>query len=131
MKFHHIGYAVANLAESLNIFLSLGYSIVSGSEKDQLRKVEIAFVKNEGVLVELISPLDSESPITNLLNKVGNSAYHICYEVDDIDVKILELRKMRFILIEKPSQAIAINNQRVAFLYHPKYGLLELLEKST
>lgn len=131
MKFHHIGYAVSNLAESLDIFLNLGYSKVSNTEKDEVRKVEIAFVENQGVLVELISPLDSDSPITNVLKKVGNSAYHICYEVDDIDIKIAELRKIRFIVIEKPSKAIAINDQRVAFLYNPKYGLLELLEKST
>jgi methylmalonyl-CoA/ethylmalonyl-CoA epimerase len=129
MKFHHIGYAVSNLKESLDIFLNLGYTKVSVTEKDEVRKVEIVFVENEGVLVELISPLDSNSPISNVLKKVGNSAYHICYEVEDIDTKIAELRKMRFIVVEKPSQAIAINNQRVAFLYNPKYGLLELLEK--
>lgn len=129
MKFHHIGYAISSLAESLDIFLSLGYKKVSKTERDELRKVEILFVENDGVLVELISPLSSDSPISNVLKRVGNSAYHICYEVDNINSKIAELRKMRFIVVEKPTQAIAINNRRVAFLYNPKYGLLELLEK--
>ena len=130
MKFHHIGYAISSLAESLDIFLSLGYKKVSKTERDELRKVEILFVENDGVLVELISPLSSDSPISNVLKRVGNSAYHICYEVDNINSKIAELRKMRFIVVEKPTQAIAINNRRVAFLYNPKYGLLELLEKT-
>ena len=131
MKVHHIGYAVSNLNESLEIFLGLGYEIVKNAVKDEKRNVELAFVRNGHLLVELISPLDSQSPITNYLYKSGNSPYHICYEVNDIDEKLGDLRKSRFIIVEKPAPAIAINNQQVAFLYHPKYGLLELLEKSS
>ena len=129
MKVHHIGYAVSNLNESLEIFLGLGYEIVKNAVKDEKRNVEISFVRNDHLLVELISPLDSRSPISNYLNKIGNTPYHICYEVDDIDEKLSDLRKSKFRIVEKPSKAIAINNRRVAFMYNPKYGLLELLEK--
>ena len=129
MNVHHIGYAVSNLNESLEIFLGLGYEIVKNAVKDEKRNVEISFVRNDHLLVELISPLDSRSPISNYLNKIGNTPYHICYEVDDIDEKLSDLRKSKFRIVEKPSKAIAINNRRVAFMYHPKYGLLELLEK--
>lgn len=128
LKVHHIGYAVNNLQQSLEMFQKLGYVIKSGPEKDFKRNVEIAFLQNNNYLVELISPLNEISPIKNYLNKIGNTPYHICYETHDIDETILELKKQKYRVIEKPSKAIAINNQRVAFLYQPKYGLLELLE---
>ena len=128
LKVHHIGYAVSNLEKSLEMFKKIGYTVKSGPVNDEKRNVEIAFVENNDYLVELISPLNEESPIRNYLDKIGNTPYHLCYETENIDDAIEELRKQRYLMIEKPSEAIAINNQRVAFLYHPRYGLLELLE---
>ena len=128
LKVHHIGYAVKNLQQSLQMFQKIGYDIVSKPIKDMNRMVEIVFVQNNNYLVEMISPISDESPIKNYINKIGNTPYHFCYQTEDIEAAITDLRNQRYIIIEKPSEAIAINNQRVAFLYHPKYGLLELLE---
>ena len=64
-----------------------------------------------------------------ILDKIGNTPYHFCYETKDIENTITELKKQRYMVVEKPSEAIALHNQFVAFLYHPKYGLLELLEE--
>lgn len=128
IKVHHIGYAVKNISKSLEMFVKLGYEVKTSTLSDEKRKVEIAFVQNNNYLVELISPLDDESPIKNYLDKIGNTPYHICYETDEIEAAIIDLRKQRYFVIEKPSEAVAFDNQRVAFLYHPNYGLLELLE---
>lgn len=128
MKIHHIGYAVKNLEATLDLFLKLGYELVSGQIRDEKRLVEIAFVQLNGTMVELISPMRDDSPISNYLSKIGNTPYHFCYEVENIEETIKSLRALRFLVVEKPSEAIAIDNQKVAFLYNPKYGLLELLE---
>jgi methylmalonyl-CoA/ethylmalonyl-CoA epimerase len=130
LKVHHIGYAVKDLRKSLDLFSNIGYEIITEPKKDYKRYVEIAFVKNGNYLVELISPMDDKSPITNYLTKIGNTPYHLCYETRDIEKAIADLRKQRYLVVEKPSEAIAIDNKRVAFLYHPSYGLLELLETS-
>lgn len=128
IKVHHIGYAVKNISKSLEMFSNLGYEVIKATVEDEKRKVEIAFVQNNNYLVELISPLNDKSPIKNYLDKIGNTPYHICYETNEIEAAISDLRKQRYFVIEKPSEAVALNNQRVAFLYHPNYGLLELLE---
>jgi methylmalonyl-CoA/ethylmalonyl-CoA epimerase len=128
LKVHHIGYAVKDLGQSLEMFLKIGYSVEEDPIRDDKRKVEIAFVSNNNYLVELISPLDTDSPIQNYLGKIGNTPYHLCYETEDIEQAVAELRKQRYLLIEAPNEAVAIENRKVAFLYHPKYGLLELLE---
>lgn len=128
MKVHHIGYAVSNIQNGIEMFLKIGYIIESGPVKDTKRNVEIAFMQNNNYRVELIAPLNNASPIKNYLNKVGNTPYHICYETENIETTINELKKQKYKVIEMPSEAIALKNKRIAFLYHPRYGLLELFE---
>lgn len=42
---------------------------------------------------------------------------------------LIFLKQNRFIVIKKPSNAIAIQNRKVAFLYCKECGLIELVEK--
>ena len=80
-------------------------------------------------LIELVSPLDDNSPVRSILNKMRTTPYHTCYEIPIIEETIKDLKKQRFILIQKPTPAIAFNNRRIAFLFHKNFGLIELLEK--
>ena len=128
LKIDHFGYAVSDIDRSLKIFLELGYEKISSIVIDEIRNVKIVFIKIGNTKIELISPVNEKSPVIDYLKKNGNILYHICYETKNIIDSILELKKLKFRVIEKPSIAIAINSQRVAFLYHPYYGLLELLE---
>lgn len=65
-----------------------------------------------------VSPLDDSSDVASIKRKIGNSPYHICYEVNDIAEMIEELQKERFVLVHQPHNAIAINNRKVVFLMH-------------
>ena len=79
--------------------------------------------------VELVAPVNQESPIWNTLNKNGTNPYHFCYEVDNIVQEVDKLKKMKFILISKIVPAVAFNNRLVCFLYSKESGLIELLNK--
>jgi methylmalonyl-CoA/ethylmalonyl-CoA epimerase len=128
MKIHHIGYVVKDIKKSLKLFKVLGYQIEKEIVRDEIRNVEILFLKNGDLRVEVISPINLNSPILNYLNKVGSTPYHLCYETTDIEKTIRELRNNKFIIVESASEAIAINYQKVAFLYNSHYGLVEILE---
>ena len=128
MKINHIGYAVKNIAESVLMFEKLGFSILKKTIKDQKRGIEIAFMKNEAVVIELVSPLSESSPISNIIKKVGNTPYHLCFETGGLDEKITELKKHGFVSIDKKSKAVALNNKNVAFLYNKAVGIIELVE---
>lgn len=80
-------------------------------------------------LVELLSPADDKSPVVQILEKNGVTPYHICYSVDDLEEAIKSLRKLRYMVVSKPKPACAIENRRVAFLYHKDMGLIELVEQ--
>ena len=129
MKIHHIGYAVKNLEDSIKEFEKLGYKRMKNKVIDKKRKVIIQFVENGEYIVELIAPLNEESPISNILKNKGNSPYHICYETDMVKNKIEELSNSGFIIITELYEAPAIDDKRVVFLYKRNVGLIELLEE--
>jgi methylmalonyl-CoA/ethylmalonyl-CoA epimerase len=68
--------------------------------------------------------------ISNILKKVGVSAYHICYETNRLQETIEEMEKQDFRVLVEPVEAIAFDNRKICFLYHVDIGLIELLEKS-
>ena len=88
------------------------------------------FLKNENDhLIELVEPAQDENPVSKILAKSGSSLYHICYEIEDFDLKIEELKKQRFVQVIPPTPAVAFDGRRICFLYNPTLGLIELLEK--
>lgn len=130
MNVDHIGYAVANIDNSILAFTQLGYSF-GPVIKDTDRNIYISFGSLSDCRIELVSPMDSSlpSPVDGVLKKNGNTPYHICYASSDFDTDIKQLKDKRFNLIIPPAPACAFDGKRVAFLYHVHVGLLELVEK--
>ena len=129
IEIDHLGYAVNDIDKSIKLFNELGYEITSELVTDDKRSVKIIFMQRGNLKIELISPINENSPINNYLKKNGNIPYHICYIVPDINETIEKLRNLKFKLFEGPETAIAFINKKVAFLYHIDYGVLELVEK--
>lgn len=78
--------------------------------------------------MELISPKDDTSPVCKNLQKNGVSPYHICYEVENLEGIMAELKKEKFLVVSRPVPAVAMGNRRVCFLYSKNVGLIELVE---
>ena len=129
MKIHHLGYAVKNLNLALRNFQKLGYNKLHPQVIDKQRKVVIQFIQKDGYRLELVSPLGRQSPLGNILKKIGPTAYHLGYEVKNINQKISQLRRNKFFLLEKSSSAPAMLGKKVAFLFNKEIGLIELVEK--
>jgi methylmalonyl-CoA/ethylmalonyl-CoA epimerase len=127
MRVHHIGYAVEDLDKAIGSFAALGCS-VRHRQIDRDRNVEIALVENEGVVVELVSPLSAGSPVDGVLARGGAAPYHICYEVDSMSEACGQLRRDGWVVVRKPSPAPAIGGALVAFVYSKAIGLVELVE---
>ncbi|WP_166789540.1 VOC family protein [Cryobacterium sp. TMS1-20-1] len=127
MKIHHVGYAVRDIASAGEKFRTLGFEIGT-TITDDIRKVAIAFARNGNYVVELIAPVDSNSPVDGILSKMGPTPYHLCFEVDDMNASLATFRKQGYVVASPPSPAPAINDSVVAFLYHSEIGLVELVE---
>lgn len=128
LTFHHIGIACRDIAKTQAFYLQMGYT-ASPIVEDPLQHVRISFLEKDGApRLELLEPLDEKNPVARTLATVGVSPYHMCYEVQDIEAAIADLRRQRFLLVNGPVPACAMENRRIAFLYQKNNGLIELVE---
>jgi len=127
-RFHHIGYAVKEIAVTAEYYIKAGWRL-SEQQIDLIQNTKIAFLSKEGFpLIEFVAPVDDTSPVVKILEKRGVTTYHICYEVDDINSSVSELRKQKFVQLFKPVEAVALNNQKICYLFNKDVGLIELVE---
>ena len=131
LSFHHIGIACRDIDKTMVFYLSMGYE-ASPVVDDPLQHVSVCFLNKEGApRLELLAPLDEQSPVVRTLKTVGVSPYHMCYSVRDIEEAIASLREQRFLLVSGPVPACAMDDRRVAFLFHKNTGLIELVETTS
>ncbi len=128
MKIHHLGYLVKKITSSIDTFKKMGFTEMGTIIYDETRKADICFMQNGGYVIELVSPKSKDSVVYNLLQKYGNSPYHICYETDNLTRELKRLCDNGFTIINGPSAAPALGNREVVFLMNGKIGLVELVE---
>ena len=80
--------------------------------------------------VELVSPVRSDSAVTDRLAKLGPGLYHLAFEVDELEPELARLRAAGFVQIDATPCAGARPGMRVAFMYlrKPAATLIELVE---
>lgn len=128
LTFDHIGIACRDITKTSAFYLAMGYSATPVVD-DPIQHVRITFLSKPGEpCLELLEPLDDQSPVARTLATVGVSPYHLCYRVDDIQAAIQRLRSQRFLLVSGPVPACAMGGRRVAFLFQKNTGLIELVE---
>jgi methylmalonyl-CoA/ethylmalonyl-CoA epimerase len=130
MKVHHIGYFVKNIEKGKQTFLNLGYEVEQDVVRDEYRGIDIVFLTKDGYRVELVSPYTKDSVVYDLRKKMGNSPYHICYEVANLEESMEALLQQRFVVSQEPHEAVAIDGRRVCFMVHGQMGIIELVEQS-
>lgn len=128
LKIDHIGYLVKKIEPAAAQFHRLGFEYISEVTHDTIRKVDIVFMKKDGVCIELVSPYDKDSIVSNLLKTYRNSPYHICYASSNFHTDLSELQKNGLVLTEEPQVAPAFGGKQVAFLFSAKIGLVEILD---
>ncbi len=110
----------------METFSSLGFK----KEGDDGRNVYILFLSDTNQdRVELIQPVDEQSPVYSLMARQGPGAYHLFFSVSvtERDSWLSRLKKLRFVPVGGISSAPACGDQDVGFFYSNKIGLIELL----
>lgn len=129
VAFHHFGVACRDIDKTAEAYSELGYS-KGETVFDPLQNINICFLTHTAMpLVELLSPVDENSPVVQILDKNGVTPYHTCYAVENLEDAIKVFKRRRYVIVSKPKEACAIENRRVAFLYNADMGLIELVEK--
>src|SRR5699024_6637064 len=117
-KIAHIGIAVISLEDSLPFYRDVLKVNVEAIEEVESEKVKVAFLKVGETHIELLEPLEDDSPIEKIIKKRGKGMHHVELEVDDINERLTDMRENGIRLInEEPKDGAG--NAQIAFL-HPK-----------
>ncbi|MCZ6864193.1 MAG: methylmalonyl-CoA epimerase [Candidatus Dadabacteria bacterium] len=117
---YHVAIAVRDLSTVEEVYKTVLGLRVEHREvvEDQGVKTSMLVPEDGGTAIELLEPMDENSPISKFLDKRGEGIHHICFKVDDIEAVLERLKKQGVRLIDESPRPGAYNS-RVAFI-HPK-----------
>lgn len=126
-KIDHLGIAVTDLEESIELYKKIGLDFV-GTEVVDDQKVATAFFKVGESYFELLAATDPSSPIARFIERNGGKGgiQHIALTVDDVEAEIARLQDAGFEMIDKAPRKGAHGNM-IAFM-HPRATKGVLLE---
>ena len=130
MKLHHIGIVVPKIKDSIGEITNyIKFETISTTIPVQSQKVNICFLKIGELFLELIEPVEKDSPVYDFA-KNGGGIHHLCFEVKDIHAEIVRMKKKGATVLVKP--VIGFDNRLIAFvdlnMKNTRCGLIELLE---
>ena len=130
-KLNHIAIATPSLDDATKTYKDM-LGVKVSDPVDQIdHGVKVVFIELPNTKIELLEPLGENSPIENFLdkNKKGG-VHHICFEVEDIDSAIMNLKRDGASILGDGKAKIGAHGKPVIFL-HPKDfngALIELEE---
>ena len=131
MKLHHVGIVVENIQESLGEltkFLEFEETILPTLIDSQ--KVNVCFLKSSNGYIELIEPVEQNSPIKKFSDN-GGGFHHLCFEVDDITKELNNMKDKGARVIVEPTKGF--EDRLIAFVLlnfkKTNCRLIELAEK--
>jgi methylmalonyl-CoA/ethylmalonyl-CoA epimerase len=128
LKFHHIAVATSNIIKTSDIYKKLGFAL-GNTYDDLIQQIQVQFAQTNEISIELVTPLSDNSPINNILNKIGTSPYHVCFLSDNFVNYYKYLLKLGFIDLTGCKPAKAFDNKNIGFLYNDSFGLIEIVDE--
>ncbi len=124
-KIDHIGVAVKNLEEAVDLYKKLGF-VLKEIEEVPEQKVKVAMLPVGESKLELLEATSENSAIAKFLEKRGEGIHHVAINVEDIE-KALQLAKENGLTLIDEKPRIGAGGKKVAFI-HPKSTKGVLLE---
>ena len=131
MKIDHLGIAVRSLDAALPFYRNVLGLDVEGTETLEDQGVNVAMLPVGGSRIELLEPVAEDSVVGRFIAKKGEGLHHICYEIEELESKLGDLRSRGIRLLDGYPRRGA-GGRLVAFVHPASAGgvLVELVEKS-
>ena len=125
----HVGVAVADLDEAIGLYERTFEMPLVHRETVEAQGVEAALLDVGEGHVELLRPLDADTPVGKFIDRSGPGLHHVAYRVGDIDETLRRLADSGVDLIDTEAR-VGIRGSRVAFLHPRSTGrvLTEIVE---
>jgi len=116
-KINHVAIAVQDLDASLVFWRDAMGLTVDHVEEVASQKSKVAFIPCGDSEVELVTPTADDTGLAKFIAEKGGGMHHLCFEVDDIDAMLAELKTKGVRLINETAQVLP--GRKMAFV-HPK-----------
>jgi len=95
------------------------------------QKAVVAFIPVGDSEVELVKPTSEDTGVAKFLAERGGGMHHLCFEVDDIDAMLVQLKEKGVRLINETPQVLP--GRKMAFVHPKSTGgvLVELYQLTT
>src|SRR5437879_6555062 len=122
---HHVGVAVPSIDEAMRFYgEKLGLRVLEALELPD-RRLKVTFVQAANLLIELLEPTASDTPVARFLERRGPGLHHLCFGTPDIREHLRDLKDKGVELIDEAPRPGA--HGEVAFL-QPAAALGVLVE---
>jgi methylmalonyl-CoA epimerase len=126
-RVEHIAIAVDSLKQSMDLLQNtFGIKV---EYEEQIGQTRLAMLPVGETYLELLEGQGPESGVTTWIKEKGTGLFHICFEVEDIDGALAEL-KAKGVRLRDETPRIGHGGARIAFIDPASTGnvLIELAE---
>lgn len=116
-KINHVAVAVPDVDGALNFWRDALGLCVDHIEDVPSQKSQVVFIPVGESEVELVKPTSDDSGVAKFVAERGGGMHHLCFEVDDIEGMLAQLKEKGVRLINETPQELP--GRKVAFV-HPK-----------
>jgi len=130
-KLNHIAIAVPNIKSASDIWEKALGAKISAPQTLTEHGVRVVFVESPNTKIELLEPLNENSPISRFLEKNPNGGmHHICYEVNNLKLASQKLESVGAKVLGDGQPKIGAHGKPVIFLNPKDFSgtLIELEE---
>lgn len=128
-RIDHIAIVVEDIEAALGFWRdTLGLELDHIEDVAEQKSI-VAFLPTGGSEVELVKPTTDDSGVARYLQKRGPGMHHICFEVEDIEAALAQMKEKGVRLINE-TPLIGSGGKKIAFV-HPESTngvLVELYE---
>lgn len=117
MKINHVAIAVPDLDASLTFWRDALGLTLDHVEDVPSQKSMVAFIPCGDSEVELVKPTAEETGVAKFIAERGGGMHHLCFQVDDIEEMLADLKDKGIRLINETPQVLP--GRKMAFV-HPK-----------
>lgn len=125
----HVAIAVHDLDEAISRHQQLFSAEPLWREVVEEQGVEEAMIAIGGSFIQLLAPLDGDTPVGRFLTKYGEGLHHIAYAVADIEEALETMRREGARLIDEVPRTGG-RGAKIAFVHPATFAgtLIELVE---
>jgi methylmalonyl-CoA epimerase len=129
-RISHLGLAVKDLDDAIKLYEQVFGLEVAHRWVAEADRMEAATFRIGDLEIELMQPLEADSPVGRFIARRGEGIHHIAYKVDDVGEALHKAREAGIQAIDQEPRVGGNGRTRVGFL-HPRstFGVLTELEQ--